>query len=331
MLQLAVGANSRTFAKNSHTSIRGNQMKTRSLCQSVMSCLLCLASTGVRADDPAVLFSDVGATGNNVQLTLEGTKVTNDRLKGISFKDGHFKEVKDLSLRFTKVTDDGLSEFLRITDNASSASGLESLDLSYSNKITPHALSKIIPNLNNLQTLKLTGTELGDEGVKKLGLEHLDKLEWLDLSFNEQVGDGSVETLAELAKGRLKKLDLSGTGITGAELAKLPKAFRPTELILARLRLSDDNLKELQQNGLLDKCETLNLAFTRISDKGLEALKDLKNLKDLTLWHDNVSDEGMKTLASIKSLKMLHVEFTKITAEGVRSLRTQLPNCEVSR
>lgn len=79
----------------------------------------------------------------------------------------------------------------------------------------------------------------------------------------------------------------------------------------------------------LPKLESLDLAFSNISDAGMRHVSQLKYLKELRLEGTDVSDQSIPTLQQIRSLKELNVEHTKITLEGGRELEALLPGCTV--
>ena len=76
-------------------------------------------------------------------------------------------------------------------------------------------------------------------------------------------------------------------------------------------------------------CDTLFLARTQITDKGLGQLEYLKKLKGLQLESTNITDHGLHHLENMIGLEWLALTDTKITDEGVARLRTALPNCRI--
>lgn len=105
-----------------------------------------------------------------------------------------------------------------------------------------------------------------DEDVRKL-LEPLsDHIAELSLS-RTRITDAVIETLADMP--RLRRLDLRGTGVTDAGLAKL------------------------RGHGAL---EELVLAQTRLTDSALETLLDLPALEKLWLWESGVSPDALARL-----------------------------------
>jgi hypothetical protein len=57
-------------------------------------------------------------------------------------------------------------------------------------------------------------------------------------------------------------------------------------------------------------------------------LKDLKNLKELSLKQTDVTDAGLAHLHSLTGLRKLNCGGTGVTPGGLKSLRQALPNLQ---
>jgi len=79
----------------------------------------------------------------------------------------------------------------------------------------------------------------------------------------------------------------------------------------------------------LPNLESLYLAFTKVSDKGLLHLRALTSLELLDLSGTNVTDAGLEHLKASTELRWLNVENTKVTDTGVKMLQKVLPKCEI--
>ena len=83
-------------------------------------------------------------------------------------------------------------------------------------------------------------------------------------------------------------VDLSNAWVTDADLAKLAR---------------------------LPQLESINLAYTKITDQGLEHLAPLENVKVLDLYYaESVTDLGIAHLKHWKNLEHLNVRGTKVTS-----------------
>src|SRR5262249_13593865 len=65
---------------------------------------------------------------------------------------------------------------------------------------------------------------------------------------------------------------------------------------------------------------SLDLAFSSVSDAGVKHLDGLRKLENLRLEGSDVSNESIPILSQMKSLKTLNVQHTKISSSGARAL-----------
>jgi hypothetical protein len=80
------------------------------------------------------------------------------------------------------------------------------------------------------------------------------------------------------------------------------------------------------------KLRSLDLAQTRITDRGLRDLATLSSLEHLDLSGDpGVTDAGLDHLAALPRLQMLVLTGTRVTERGVQKLRAARPGLEVVR
>src|SRR5262249_45395138 len=73
----------------------------------------------------------------------------------------------------------------------------------------------------------------------------------------------------------------------------------------------------------------LYLNHSRVTDAGLEQLKELPDLWELSLSHTSITDAGLLHLHSMKSLRGMSLQSTRITQEGLKKLRAALPTCNI--
>jgi hypothetical protein len=69
---------------------------------------------------------------------------------------------------------------------------------------------------------------------------------------------------------------------------------------------------------------------TQVTDAGLECLKGLSQLYELSLNDTTVTDAGLEYLRGLTNLKLLFLDRTHVTDEGVKQIRQALPKCECS-
>jgi Leucine-rich repeat (LRR) protein len=73
----------------------------------------------------------------------------------------------------------------------------------------------------------------------------------------------------------------------------------------------------------------LNLDYTDVGDKGLEALGGLTNLRRLSLDSTSITDASIRRLKEFQQLRKLNLYHTFITEKGHRQVREAVPQCEI--
>lgn len=121
--------------------------------------------------------------------------------------------------------------------------------------------------------------------------------------IGDTIGDEQLDTLTPLA-AQLTWLNLAGTKITDAGLAKV---------------------------AALPKLTRLHLERTGITDAGVAQLCGLSNLEYLNLYGTQVTDAGIAKLAPLSNLKKIFLWQTPVTAEGAAALQAALPNVKIDR
>ncbi len=78
-----------------------------------------------------------------------------------------------------------------------------------------------------------------------------------------------------------------------------------------------------------DWIEGLFLNGSNISDAGLERLKDLTGLVQLSLVETNISDKGLEHLKGLTKLQNLSLDRTLVSEAGALRLKADLPKCNI--
>ncbi|XZE19880.1 redoxin domain-containing protein [Pirellulaceae bacterium SH449] len=198
------------------------------------------------------------------------TSVTDVGLEHI----GDCSQLISLNIHGAKVSLDGLQRLFRRCPNlrylgiSRSAVDLGALDAASS--------------LAHLETIRITGTVLGDQEARQLS--QLKQLREIDAELN--IGNESVEQLASLQ--RLESLRFSGEADDQcmSALTKLP------------------NLKDL------------SIVLTRVTDEGLEALKGSARLERVHLSGRGFSSRCLQTIATWPNLTELFLESLGARQDG---------------
>lgn len=127
---------------------------------------------------------------------------------------------------------------------------------------------------------------------------------------------------------RVRRLELSGTAVTGAGLAHLGGLKELEVLNVCLTAVSDDGFEHLagctkmrrmvvcsskvtgsgfKHLAGMTQLESINLHSSPASDAGLEAIGKLANLRRLEIVHTGVTDAGLKHVGNLAQLRQLHV------------------------
>jgi len=80
----------------------------------------------------------------------------------------------------------------------------------------------------------------------------------------------------------------------------------------------------------LKNLKSLSLIYTKVTDVGLRELQELRNMQSLSLHTTNVTESGLRVLRELKNLKSLSLAHTNVSNSGVKSLKSALPETEIS-
>lgn len=106
----------------------------------------------------------------------------------------------------------------------------------------------------------------------------------------------------------------------------LPLKSQLIWLDLANTKITD---RGLQTIAGLENLTRLHLARTQVSDQGLSSLAACKQLAFLNLFDTRVSDEGLQHLQHAPMLREVHLYQTGVTPAGVERLASHLPEVRI--
>lgn len=140
-----------------------------------------------------------------------------------------------------------------------------------------------------------------------------------DIQWIEDAGG----TAAKDATGRITAIDFRASWVSDADLRKLARFPALTSLNLSLTRVTDQGMQELRNvPGIVD----LDLRFAEfVTDEGIAAIKNWKHLKRLVLHGTKVSDTALDHIAGITTLETLDVGSVMLTDVSLERL-TVLPN-----
>ncbi|MEN6407387.1 MAG: hypothetical protein ABFC77_13070 [Thermoguttaceae bacterium] len=311
--------------------------------------LLWVSGPFLNAEEPPSLQEEAVA-----EIRLRGGKVTVDEndpihpIIGVDMDDFHnvgaklrfvdgFKQLKQLSLSHTDLTDADLNRICRFTQleklhiggTAITNSGLKCLHRLPKLKLLSLAESininsdgvKNLAGMQSLTHLKLSYTNVDDPALRHIakGLPQIEVL-WLSDTRITNSGLQNLETLP-----RLRVLNFSH--ITNVGLEHLSKISTLERLGMEGSELTDTDLIHFERLCRLREL-TINPA-PKITNAGLKHFAPLTKLTKLEIYNCQATDQGLENLFGLSQLKRLAVG-KNVTAAGIERLHQALPNCKVS-
>ncbi|HEY4313164.1 MAG TPA: M56 family metallopeptidase [Pirellulales bacterium] len=145
------------------------------------------------------------------------------------------------------------------------------------------------------------------------------------------IDDDGLKYVAQLDK--LEHLALSNTQITDAGLAQLRGLTSLKELALTNCNITDDGVKQLDtlvnlewlwlNNNLVR--DGKRVRFVKITDEALRLSRPLSKLTHLQLYGTAVTDAGLEYLKDLPNLGQVSLNGSDVTREGARKFRTDHP------
>jgi len=124
--------------------------------------------------------------------------------------------------------------------------------------------------------------------------------------------------VAKDAQGNVIELELASPWVTDADMAGVGRLKHLKKLDLSHTRITDVGLEDLKD---LENVVELNCYYAeRITENGIAHLKDWKNLQHLNLRGTKVTSRVFAHLARLTNLRSLDLGFTQIEDEGFEQL-----------
>jgi len=130
-------------------------------------------------------------------------------------------------------------------------------------------------------------------------------------------------TITRDRAGRIIGVDLRSSWVTDSDMPQLVDLPYLTHLDLSLTRITDHGLQQLKNApGIVD----LNLYYAeQVTDEGMAAVRGWKKLKRVNLRGTKITDTTLEHLSNVTTLESLDAGFAQITDVGLDRL-TSLPN-----
>ncbi len=226
---------------------------------------------------------------------------------------GQITNLHEINLTSTRITDEGIRSLSRLTE-------LESLILT-STEVTGATFGNL-ENCRNLRDLTLTSTPFSNEGMKYLSqFQLLDSLKLDDTN----VTDEGMRVFQGLHQILL--LNLSGTLVSDVGLKYVAHLTSMTELYLGGTIPIDgqDYESPITDRGIeylrdLTNLRVLHLNDSQVTDACLASLKKMEELYELNVTDTYFSNGALKQLRKFENLHEVIVDGTLITQKAVRKI-----------
>lgn len=152
---------------------------------------------------------------------------------------------------------------------------------------------------------------------------------WSDLGKISKEGNQKLKNVGLDANFRLYFTIRRGNSTFGWELQKKAREPATDEMVIKVVpvlkELKDIKLPYVYEARLED---TLNISISKskITDRSLEALDTLDNIRYLDLSHTKITNEGLRKLKNMKKLQALILEGMQIDKELAKDIPVLFPN-----
>src|SRR5712692_9406126 len=143
--------------------------------------------------------------------------------------------------------------------------------------------------------------------------------------------DGLGGRIDRDASGDVIGVHLRGSWVSDTELLDLAQLPKLEFVDLSHTRITDDGLLHLKP---AKQIRDLNLYYAeQITDQGMAAIRDWKNLKRLNVRGTRISDGTLAIVSGLTGLETLDIAYTQITDNGLDGLvpLTKLKELSIGR
>ncbi|MCS7023627.1 MAG: hypothetical protein NZV14_02415 [Bryobacteraceae bacterium] len=180
-----------------------------------------------------------------------------------------------------------------------------------------------VARIGSLRRLDLSHTRVTDVGFQQL--KNMPAMEEVNLYFAEQIGDGALVVMKNWK--RLKRVNLRGTKVTDLGLAQLAGHPSLESLDVGYSLFTDNGFEPLTA---IPNLKEIAVGGNKLTDVGVNVLRlapaltalDLSGVQrtDSGLWAAIITDRGLETIGQLKNLRRLNLRGAKITDAGMEKL-----------
>ena len=287
-------------------------------------------------------------------LSVNRCKLTDEAVSHLS----HVKTLESLNLPSHDISDRGLADI---------ATFPKLRELHVGGDISDAGIAHLA-KLTNLEELEIDGKDITDEGIRQLsrlpnltklnlngcpgltseGIRQIAKLPNLTdlvLSCGPNIGDDALSQMTKMKGLKKLRLGLAETNMTLSSLTRLNDLPNLTKLNVPDVNRGDNNLdvaglpkleelvitlrkkqvftdKDLDCLANLKELKNLQLNPHEFTDSGVAKLAGLTNMETLFIGGPDITDKALSYLSNMKQLKRLRISHGDITDTGIKYLKS---------
>lgn len=201
--------------------------------------------------------------------------------------------------------------------------GLRVVDLSNTGNVTPEGI-KALAASQSIKTLRLTTINVGDIGAAAIG--NMAQLESLLLDSVKGITAASAPAIAGLKQ--LRELQLSDVPFDDSALSRFAQHPKLAVVGLTRMKtISDTGLAHL---GTAPNIRALDVSFTSMTGKFVDAFANSKNLTDITVSNANLNDADLRGLSKLKNFQRLDFRNNAGVGDATLAEMAKMPTIRVA-
>jgi len=128
----------------------------------------------------------------------------------------------------------------------------------------------------------------------------------------------------------LKSIDLHGNELTGKKLDFLREMCSLKDINLATNKIDDRGVKYLM-NSIPPTLDDLGVGSNQITDAAMPIIAENKSIRVLALnYNRGITDKGIQVLGKMQQLRHIFLGNTQVTLEGAKELQETLRKCYIS-
>ena len=174
---------------------------------------------------------------------------------------------------------------------------------------------EVLTQLVAITTVSLRGqTQIDDAAMPTIA--KLSTVKVLDLGVCVQITSKGIEAIRLMPE--LQDINLERTAFDNDAIGFLRETPKLKRIRLARTSLGDSAMTSLKDETQLELLDMAHVSGNEgVTDVGLLQLSGLTKMRSLRIWGSQITDEGLKAVKDMKDLRVLSVEDAYVVGPGL--------------